>query len=56
LAEGKNREVRRLFEALGLRVSRLQRIQIGKINLGELPLGKWRTLTKSEIKPLLPEL
>jgi 23S rRNA pseudouridine2605 synthase len=56
LAEGKNREVRRLFEALRLRISRLQRIQVGKIRLGELPQGKWRTLTKSEIKSLLPEL
>jgi 23S rRNA pseudouridine2605 synthase len=54
LSEGKNREVRRLFETQGLTVNRLQRIQIGPIKLGELPSGKWRTLTESEIKSLLP--
>jgi len=56
LGEGKNREVRRMFAALGLNVARLQRIQIGPIKLGELPLGKWRTLTESEIKSLLAPL
>ncbi|MDQ6630159.1 MAG: rRNA pseudouridine synthase [Verrucomicrobiota bacterium] len=56
LAEGKNREVRRLFEAQGIAVNRLQRIKIGKIKLGELPIGKWRTLTEPEIKSLLPKL
>jgi 23S rRNA pseudouridine2605 synthase len=56
LAEGKNREVRRLFESQGLEVSRLQRIKIGPIRLGELPLGKWRTLTEPEIKSLLPKV
>lgn len=53
LAEGKYREVRRLFEAEGVSVKRLQRIQIGKIKLGELRPGKWRTLTEPEIKSLL---
>jgi 23S rRNA pseudouridine2605 synthase len=53
LAEGKYREVRRLFESQGRTVKRLQRIQIGKIKLGELRPGKWRTLTESEIKSLL---
>jgi 23S rRNA pseudouridine2605 synthase len=53
LAEGKNREVRRLFEVQGLEVERLQRVQIGSVKLGELPQGKWRTLTETEIKSLL---
>jgi 23S rRNA pseudouridine2605 synthase len=53
LAEGKYREVRRLFESQGRTVKRLQRIQVGKIKLGELPPGKWRTLTPTEIKSLL---
>ena len=53
LAEGKYREVRRLFESQGKSVKRLQRIQIGKIKLGELRPGKWRTLTEPEIKSLL---
>jgi 23S rRNA pseudouridine2605 synthase len=53
LSEGKNREVRRLFESQGFLVKRLQRVQIGKIKLGELKPGKWRTLTEPEIKSLL---
>jgi 23S rRNA pseudouridine2605 synthase len=53
LTEGKNREVRRLFESLGLTVKRLQRTQIGKIKLGELKPGRWRTLTETEIGTLL---
>ncbi len=56
LAEGKYREVRRLFESQGRTVKRLQRIQIGRIKLGELRPGKWRTLTEPEIKSLLSEL
>ncbi len=55
LAEGRNREVRRMFEAQGLEVNRLVRTQIGRIKLGELPSGKWRTLTEPEIKSLLSE-
>ncbi|HEV2455706.1 MAG TPA: pseudouridine synthase [Verrucomicrobiae bacterium] len=53
LSEGKNREVRRLFESQGLTVRRLQRTQIGKIKLGELKPGRWRALTDTEIKTLL---
>lgn len=53
LAEGKYREVRRLFESQGISVKRLQRIQIGNIKLGELRPGRWRTLTSAEIKSLL---
>ena len=53
LAEGKYREVRRMFETQGRTVKKLQRTQIGKIKLGELKSGKWRTLTESEIKSLL---
>jgi 23S rRNA pseudouridine2605 synthase len=53
LTEGKNREVRRLFATQELKVIRLTRVQIGKIKLGELPPGKWRTLTETEIQTLL---
>lgn len=56
LTEGKNREVRRLFESQHLAVRRLQRVQIGPIKLGQLPAGKWRVLTEPEIKSLLPVL
>ena len=53
LTEGKNREVRRMFETLGLIVKRLVRTQIGPIKLGQLKPGRWRTLTETEIKSLL---
>ena len=56
LAEGKKREVRRLFESQGLAVNSLTRTQIGKIKLGELRPGKWRALTEPEIKSLLSKL
>ena len=56
LTEGKNREIRRMFKALGYEVSRLTRTQIGRIKLGELRSGKWRTLTEPEIKSLLSRL
>jgi pseudouridine synthase len=53
LAQGKYREVRRLFESQQLAVKRLQRVQIGKIKLGELRPGKWRALTEPEIHSLM---
>jgi pseudouridine synthase len=56
LTEGKNREVRRLLASENLEVLRLQRVQIGPIKLGELPPGRWRTLTEPEIKSLLGKL
>jgi 23S rRNA pseudouridine2605 synthase len=56
LTEGKNREIRRMFKALSFEVSKLRRTQVGRIKLGELPSGKWRTLTEPEIKSLLPKL
>jgi len=56
LTEGRNREVRRMFAVLGLTVKRLQRIQIGRIKLGELRPGRWRTLTEHEIKTLLTRI
>lgn len=56
LAEGKKREVRRMFSVLGLTVKRLLRIEIGRIKLGELRSGRWRTLTESEIQTLLKRI
>lgn len=49
LNEGKNREIRRMCEALGLEVKRLKRQSIGPIRLGMLATGKYRELTKEEI-------
>lgn len=50
--EGKNRQVRRMFEALGYKVITLNRVAIGPIVLGSLPLGRYRTLDNSELKAL----
>ena len=46
--EGRNRQVRRMCEAAGMYCTRLRRIKEGSLSLGELPLGKWRYLTKEE--------
>ena len=48
--EGKNRQVRRMFEAIGHNVIKLKRISFGDINIGELKLGQWKYLTDDEIK------
>ena len=49
LYEGRNRQIRRMCEAVGLRVKLLRRVAIGKLTLGDLPLGKWRELTPTEV-------
>ena len=50
--EGKNRQVRKMMEAVGSKVTALERISIGKVALGNLPLGRWRYLTSHEINYL----
>ena len=52
LYEGRNRQIRRMCEAVGLKVIRLQRVAVGDLSLGDLPLGKWRELTTDEINYL----
>lgn len=49
ITEGRNRQVRRMIEAIGSKVIELERTQIGKLSLGALHPGKWRTLTRDEI-------
>lgn len=51
--EGKNRQVRKMFEAVGCKVAALQRIKIGTVELGNLPLGRWRHLTSHEVTYLM---
>jgi len=53
IKEGKNRQIRRMIEAIGHEVLSLKRLQIGKIKAGKLPVGNWRFLSDSEILYLL---
>jgi pseudouridine synthase len=55
LTEGRNRQVRRMVEALGAKVLKLVRVKVGRIAIGTLPIGKWRLLTKVEVASLLVE-
>ncbi|MHB8426516.1 MAG: pseudouridine synthase [Acidiferrobacterales bacterium] len=48
LREGKKRQIRRMCELVGLRVTGLKRIQIGNVKLGSLPVGMWRYLREDE--------
>ena len=48
LREGRKRQIRRMCELVGLRVTGLKRVRIGKVNLGNLPVGQWRYLRADE--------
>lgn len=52
MREGRKREVRRLFDAVGHPVRRLVRERLGPISLGDLPRGKWRELRPEELEAL----
>lgn len=52
LTEGRNRQVRRMVEALDLKVLKLVRVRIGAIRIGPLPIGTWRLLTDAEVRGL----
>ena len=52
LAEGRKREVRRLFNAVNHEVLRLTRLSFGPVELGDLPVGQWRRLTDAEVAAL----
>ena len=56
LTQGLNRQIRRMTEALGYNVTRLQRIRVMNIHLGNLPPGEWRYLSKKEKNELFDEL
>ncbi len=53
LYEGRNRQIRRMFEELGIEVARLKRTAVGSIKLGMLPQGKWRELDEEEVRKLM---
>ena len=53
IGEGRNRQVRKMCEQAGLKVTRLVRVEEGGVELGNLKTGCWRKLTKTEITKLL---
>lgn len=56
LTQGLNRQIRRMCEALDYEVKKLRRVRIMNIELGDLPLGEYRELTKDEFKSLIKQL
>jgi 23S rRNA pseudouridine2605 synthase len=52
ITEGRNRQVRRMVEALGAKVLKLVRTRIGSISIGDLQIGKYRALTDREVRDL----
>ena len=53
LYEGRNRQIRRMFEQMHIEVARLRRVAIGPVKLGMLAPGKWRELEPREVQSLL---
>jgi 23S rRNA pseudouridine2605 synthase len=53
LTEGRNRQVRRMIDAVGSKVLKLVRTAIGPIRIGDLQIGKWRKLTEAEVRSLI---
>jgi 23S rRNA pseudouridine2605 synthase len=49
LRQGINRQIRRMFHAIGYEVKRLVRVRVGTVRLGDIPRGHWRVLTKREL-------
>ena len=54
--EGRNRQVRRMFEEVGHQVLQLRRVRFGPLELGDLPRGQWRELSREEISKLMAYL
>lgn len=53
LYEGRNRQIRKMCDAVGLKVQRLRRVAIGTLTLSSLEVGKWRHLTEAEVNYLM---
>ena len=52
MTEGRKREVRRMLAEVGLPVTRLIRMRVGSVRLGQLAPGQWRELTRDEVQAL----
>ena len=53
ITEGRNRQVRRMLDAVGSKVLKLVRVAIGPVRIGDLQIGKWRPLTEAEVRALM---
>ena len=53
IREGRNRQIRRMIEAVGSSVMSLKRLQVGTLKLGRLPAGMWRPLLPREVEQLM---
>ncbi len=56
LTEGRNRQIRKMCEAVDLRIHRLTRTKLQTLTMGDLLPGQWRDLTKAEIEQLNPNI
>ena len=56
ISQGRNRQIRKMCQTLGLEVTRLKRTAIGSLKLGMLPAGKWRELEDKEVRMLLTQI
>ena len=54
LHQGRNREIRKMFATIGHEVTRLKRVSVGGLELGDLEPGQWRELTRDEIRRAFP--
>jgi pseudouridine synthase len=52
ITEGRNRQVRRMVEAIGSKVLKLTRVAIGPLRIGDLQIGHWRHLSEAEMRAL----
>jgi pseudouridine synthase len=56
LHEGRNREIRRMFQSIGFEVTRLKRVSFGAFELGDLAPGAWRSVARDEVdRAMAPE-
>jgi pseudouridine synthase len=53
ITEGRNRQVRRMVDAVGSKVLKLVRVAIGPVRIGDLEIGKWRPLREAEVRALM---